>query len=144
MLQKPPIIFQETLNFRGLTHKNQNKYRPTARQKFFEGGILKGLADADLQVTQFNSEWRQDQDRAITFFLTGSPRQMFELHQDSQDSMSYVRKYSKPDLFTTITCNPKWEENSFALLLNQKSTDCPDLTVKHIKTLGFFLSVCPN
>ena len=36
--------------------------------------------------------------------FTGSLRQMFELYQDS---MSIVRKYGKPDLFITFTCNPK-------------------------------------
>ena len=61
--------------------------------------------------------------------FTGSPRQMFELYQDS---MSILRKYGKPDLFITFTCNPKWEEISFALLLNQKATDRPDLTIKSI------------
>ena len=48
---------------------------------------------------------------------TGSPRQMFELYQDV---MSIVRKYGKPDLFITFTCNPKWEEIKSALLINQK------------------------
>ena len=58
--------------------------------------------------------------------FTGSPRQMFEFYQDS---MSIVRKYCKPDLFITFTCNPKWEDISSALLLNQKATDLPDLTM---------------
>ena len=47
---------------------------------------------------------------------TGSPRQMFELYQDA---MSIVRKYGKPDLFITFTCNPQWEEITSALLLDQ-------------------------
>ena len=62
--------------------------------------------------------------------FTGSPRQMFELYQDS---MSIVRKYGKPDLFITFTCNPKWEDISSALLLNQKVTDRPDLTIRVFK-----------
>ena len=38
---------------------------------------------------------------------TGIPRQMFELYEDA---MSIVRKYGKPDLSITFTCNPKWDE----------------------------------
>ena len=53
---------------------------------------------------------------------TGSPRQMFELYQDA---MSIVRKYGKPDLFITFTCNPLWEEITSALLLDQKASDRP-------------------
>jgi hypothetical protein len=34
----------------------------------------------------------------------GSPRHM---HQYTQDAMSYVRKYGRPDLFITFTCNPQ-------------------------------------
>ena len=44
--------------------------------------------------------------------------------------MSIVRKYGKPDLFITFTCNPKWEEISSALIGNQKATDRPDLIVR--------------
>lgn len=27
-----------------------------------------------------------------------------------QDAMGLVRKFGKPDLFITMTCNPKWTE----------------------------------
>ena len=47
---------------------------------------------------------------------TGSPRQMFELYQDA---MSIVRKYGKPDLYITFTCN-----------LNQKTSDRAYLIVR--------------
>ena len=30
--------------------------------------------------------------------------------QNFQDSMTIVRKFGKPDLFVTFTCNPTWEE----------------------------------
>ncbi|XP_051782594.1 LOW QUALITY PROTEIN: uncharacterized protein LOC127527552 [Erpetoichthys calabaricus] len=39
--------------------------------------------------------------------FAGSPRNML---QNYQDAMAIVRKYGKPDLFITMTCNPKWEE----------------------------------
>ena len=34
----------------------------------------------------------------------GSPRYMLELYHDS---MTIVRNYGKPDLFITMTCNPR-------------------------------------
>ena len=58
---------------------------------------------------------------------TDSPQKcFFELYQDA---MSIVRKYGKPDLFITFTCNPQWEEITSALLLDQKASDRPDLIV---------------
>ena len=30
--------------------------------------------------------------------------------QKYQDAMAIVRKYGKPDLFITFTCNPNWAE----------------------------------
>lgn len=39
--------------------------------------------------------------------FTVGPRCM---HERTQDVMSYVRYYGRPDLFTTLTCNPKWTE----------------------------------
>jgi hypothetical protein len=37
----------------------------------------------------------------------GSPRNMHQLYQDS---MALIRKYGKPDLFITFTCNSNWHE----------------------------------
>lgn len=39
--------------------------------------------------------------------FTGGPRYM---HERTQDAMTYVRTYGRPDLFITFTCNPAWEE----------------------------------
>ncbi|KAK9105322.1 hypothetical protein Scep_022166 [Stephania cephalantha] len=38
---------------------------------------------------------------------TGSPRDMYNRYQDA---MAIVRRYGKPDLFITITCNTNWLE----------------------------------
>ena len=37
----------------------------------------------------------------------GSPRNM---QQEYQDAMAIVSAMGKPDLFLTMTCNPKWRE----------------------------------
>ncbi|OAD65531.1 hypothetical protein PHYBLDRAFT_64601, partial [Phycomyces blakesleeanus NRRL 1555(-)] len=48
----------------------------------------------------------------------GSPRYMAQLYQDS---MSIVRRFGKPDLFITFTCNSKWPEITNSLLAGQKA-----------------------
>ncbi|XP_063929859.1 uncharacterized protein LOC135142123 [Zophobas morio] len=64
--------------------------------------------------------------------FTGSPRYM---NEKSQDAMTYVRKFGRPDLFITCTCNPEWPEIKNELLPDQKSYDRHDLVsrVFHLK-----------
>ncbi|XP_044596977.1 uncharacterized protein LOC123273602 [Cotesia glomerata] len=59
--------------------------------------------------------------------FTGSPRNMV---QHYQDAMSMVRKFGKPDLFITMTCNPKWREITENLLPGQNASDRPDLVAR--------------
>ena len=58
---------------------------------------------------------------------TGSPRDM---HRRYQDAMAIVRKYHKPDLFITVTCNPRWPEITEALLPGQSTEDRPDIVAR--------------
>ena len=44
--------------------------------------------------------------------------------------MAIVWRYSKPDLFLTFTCNPKWEEIQNALFPNQLAADRPDIVAR--------------
>ncbi|XP_044578963.1 uncharacterized protein LOC123261436 [Cotesia glomerata] len=50
--------------------------------------------------------------------------------QHYQDAMSIVCKFVKPDLFVTMTCNPKWREISENLLPGQTASDRPDLVAR--------------
>lgn len=59
--------------------------------------------------------------------FSGSPRCMHQLYQDV---MSIVRKFGKPDLFITFTCNPNWPEFKSALFNGQSPADRPDLTAR--------------
>ncbi|XP_044597781.1 uncharacterized protein LOC123274285, partial [Cotesia glomerata] len=61
---------------------------------------------------------------------TGSPRHMQEY---AQDALTYVRKYGRPDLFITFTCNPAWEEIKDLLLPGQQSSDRHDLIARVFK-----------
>nr|XP_026491794.1 uncharacterized protein LOC113397591 [Vanessa tameamea] len=64
--------------------------------------------------------------------FTGSPRYM---NEKSQDAMTYVRKFGRPDLFITFTCNSEWPEIKMELLPDQHSYDRHDLVsrVYHLK-----------
>lgn len=57
----------------------------------------------------------------------GSPRHM---HEYTQDAMSYVRKYGRPDLFITFTCNPQWDDIKKNLFDGQAPTDRHDITAR--------------
>lgn len=59
--------------------------------------------------------------------FVGGPRFMAQLYQDA---MSLVRRFGKPDLFITFTCNPMWPEITDALLINQTANDRPDLCAR--------------
>lgn len=56
--------------------------------------------------------------------FTGGPRYM---HEKTQDAMTYVRHYGRPDLFITFTCNPRWSDINEHLLSGQKSHDRYDI-----------------
>uniref|UniRef100_A0A453GBK2 Helitron helicase-like domain-containing protein n=1 Tax=Aegilops tauschii subsp. strangulata TaxID=200361 RepID=A0A453GBK2_AEGTS len=54
----------------------------------------------------------------------GGDRDMKKRHMDA---MAIVHTYGKPDIFLTMTCNPKWEEITNELLPGQMSQDRPDI-----------------
>jgi hypothetical protein len=60
----------------------------------------------------------------------GSPRSM---QQHYQDAMSIVRKYGKPDLFLTFTCNPRHKDIVENLLPGQTAADRPDIVSRVFK-----------
>jgi len=59
----------------------------------------------------------------VTSFI-GGPRDMRRRYMDA---MALVRKYGKPDIFLTMTCNPNWDEIKRELLPGQTPQDRPDL-----------------
>ena len=60
----------------------------------------------------------------------GSPRHM---QQQYQDAMAIVRKYGKPDIFLTFTCNPRWPEIQAALFPRQQAVERPDVVARVYK-----------
>ena len=62
--------------------------------------------------------------RILPSTFTGSPRYM---HEKTQDAMTYVRTYGRPDLFITFTCNTKWSEIQNELFPDQRAHHRHDL-----------------
>ena len=52
------------------------------------------------------------------------------MHERTQDAMTYVRKYGRPDLFITFTCNRNWPEIQEELLFGQKPHHRHDLIAR--------------
>ncbi|CAE1229628.1 unnamed protein product [Acanthosepion pharaonis] len=50
------------------------------------------------------------------------------MHEKTQDAMTYVCHYGRPDLF--VTCNPKWVEITSEPFPGQQYSHCPDLIVR--------------
>ena len=57
----------------------------------------------------------------------GGPRDMRRRYMDA---MALVRKYGRPDIFLTMTCNPNWDEIRSSLYPGQTPQDRPDLVAR--------------
>jgi hypothetical protein len=75
--------------------------------------------------------------------FAGRPRHMNQLYQDS---MALVRKFGKPDLFITMTCNPNWPEILHELRHGEEANDHLDLTsrVFNMKLNALFKDLLQN
>lgn len=94
-------------------------------QESLRADVYKGLADAvRMDDTNMNSIGKKV---ILPSTFIGSPRFLAQLYQDA---MSLVRRFGKPDLFITFTCNPSWPEIERELLVNQKAADRPDLCAR--------------
>ncbi|XP_065679109.1 uncharacterized protein LOC136093842 [Hydra vulgaris] len=73
----------------------------------------------------------------LPFSYVGSPG---ALKENFEDVMAVIKKYGKPDIFITSTCNPKWREIVENLNPGQTANDRPDLVCRVFKMkLKFFL-----
>jgi hypothetical protein len=85
------------------------------------GGVADAVANNDANIDNLG--------RLIVLpssFIDGH-RHMAQLYQYS---MAIVHQYGKPDLFITMTCNPKWEEIVSALKPGKIANDRPDLVTR--------------
>lgn len=117
-------LFQQFVVDQYLRIERQNLAYIRHNQRQLRAECYQGLVDA-----------LQDQDRdqrigrriVLPATVIGSPRFM---QQRYQDSMAIVRAKGKPDLFITMTCNPRWPEIAQHLLSHQTAQDRPDLCTR--------------
>lgn len=98
-----------------------------------------GLLDAVVNSASNISNNFEKKEKVGNLFILpstyiGSPRYM---QQHYQDAMAIMRKCGRPDLFITVTCNPKWKELKLILKQFPKNTnanDIPHITVRLFHT----------
>lgn len=59
--------------------------------------------------------------------FTGGPRYM---QKKTQDACAYVRKFGRPGIFATLTCNPQWKEIKEALPPGYGAHARPDIVAR--------------
>ncbi|XP_077985123.1 uncharacterized protein LOC144439763 [Glandiceps talaboti] len=115
-------IEQERLNYR--------RFHQTELRAELYQGLTDAVAAGDLTVATIGTKI------ILPSSFIGGPRNMHQLYQDS---MAIVRRYGKPDLFVTFTCNPRWPEIKDNILPGQQITVRPDVIVRacHLKSKEF-------
>ncbi|XP_024877995.1 uncharacterized protein LOC112458538, partial [Temnothorax curvispinosus] len=95
-------------------------------QKQLRAETYQGLIDYLANVAN-NSDAHIGKMVILPSTFVGSPRNML---QHYQDAMAIVRKYGKPDIFITMTCNPNWCEIRENSLPGQQPADRPDICAR--------------
>ena len=76
-------------------------------QKHIRAELYQRLTDALSNKSHTNNLKNIGKKVILPSSFIGGPRNM---HQLFQDSMGLIRKFGKPDLFITFTCNTYWPE----------------------------------
>jgi hypothetical protein len=106
-------------------------YRCMNSQQQFRRELLSGLQNLNFtdhimprQATPLN--------QTVTHVLLSASFQGSErfMRQQCYHAMAIVQHSGKPDLFVTVTCNPKWPGIAENLLPGQAGTDRPDLAAR--------------
>ncbi|GBN96392.1 hypothetical protein AVEN_7481-1 [Araneus ventricosus] len=98
-------------------------------QKDLRVELYRGLLDA-LTTRASNNNLRAGKLVILPSSFQGSPRSM---QQNYQDAMAMVRKFGRPDLFVTFTCNPSWPEILNAMQGRERPENRPDIVVRVFK-----------
>ncbi|XP_058799201.1 uncharacterized protein LOC131668782 [Phymastichus coffea] len=88
-------------------------------QKEIKADTYQGLHDY-LQNSTNDIDGQVGKTIILPSTFLGSPRHM---QQSYQDAMALVARTGKPDIFLTMTCNPKWKEIQENLLPGQQACD---------------------
>ncbi|AQK60686.1 hypothetical protein ZEAMMB73_Zm00001d053905 [Zea mays] len=95
---------------------NQGRLRADLYQ-----GLVDIMLDGDIRADNVGKR------TVLSTSFIGGPRDMRRRYMDA---MALVRKFGKPDIFLTMTCNPNWDEIRRELLPGQTPQDRSDLVVR--------------
>ena len=130
-------LFQEYLCLAFTTMESQRLKFQKNNQNSLRADSYKNVRDlvADRvpmtdKVTSDDHNLRIGRRIILSSSYVGSPRWY---NAKFQDGMAICRKYRKPDLFITFTCNPKWEEITRELRKGESVQDRPDLVARVFK-----------
>ncbi|GBM19767.1 hypothetical protein AVEN_59446-1 [Araneus ventricosus] len=119
-------LFQQYIVDAYVKTEGSRLYFLRQNQKDLRIELYRGLLDA-LECRAHNENIRTGKPIILPSSLQGSPRHM---QQNYQDAMAMVRKFGKPDLFLTFTCNPSWSEILNSMEGVQRHEDRPDIIVR--------------
>lgn len=119
-------MFQEYIvdAYAQMEQNNLRFHSTQQKQDQLRMDLLQGITDAVANGTPLENTGK------ITFLpssFVGGPRYMQQLYYDA---MAIVRSHTKPDLFITMTCNPRWPEITENLSPGQTAEDRPDLVTR--------------
>ena len=124
-------LFQEYIvDAYAQTEQNRLRFHSTKQQQDkIRVELYDGLADAVADGTPLQNIGKST---ILPSSFAGGPRYMQQLYHDA---MAIVRSHTKPDLFITMTCNPRWSEITENLAPGQTAQDRPDLVARvfHLK-----------
>jgi len=125
-------LFEEWIldSFLKVERQRLDFFKTDTFQQRCRSTILRGLEDAVNQgETDPANVGRMN---VLPRSFNSSPRFMVQKYQDA---MALVREFGKPDLFITMTCNPKWPEIVRCLQEGQQPNERPDLIARvfHLK-----------
>jgi hypothetical protein len=127
ILHRSTRLFQEVI-VDAYAQIEQNRLRWfRLNQASLRVDLYKGLIDAVGEGIELDEIGQR---MILPASFTGGPRAMLGYYHDS---MAIVRYWGKPDLFITMTCNPKWPEILRHLLPGQTAQDRPDLVARVFK-----------
>ncbi|KAK9139056.1 hypothetical protein Scep_008737 [Stephania cephalantha] len=92
-------------------------------QKQIRAELYQGIIDS-IEISERNGSQIGRRVILPASFI-GGPRDMRKRYMDA---MSLVQRFGKPDIFLTMTCNPKWKEIKNELRFNDEAQNRPDLT----------------
>ena len=132
MFRRASRLFQEWVleGFIKVESERVGYFRTNDYQGKARSCILQGMVDA-LRAGETDAA-KTGKIQVLPSSHVGSPRYYIKKYHDA---MALVRVKGKPDLFITMTCNPKWPEIKEELRAEEAANDRPDLVdrVFHMK-----------